>query len=245
VDQLYESKRLLIRSIVSQWFGHFVSPKNWVDIWLIVGLANYLTGFGVSKIFGENEYKYRLKRDMIRACQLDTTQPPLYPGDVKEWMKFVDASEFTDFVLSRHPLTVDPLLVQHFHPDDEWGSVRSEFLMVKSPLIFHMLNKRLGKGNLQKTMNKIMFSAISGDLNGLSTTHFFKVARKVSGRSDMKIFADQWVYGSGCPKFEFAYHFNRKKMVVEVKFRQSTTSHGYERVTPLFVVGLICCFGIF
>jgi transcription initiation factor TFIID subunit 2 len=55
-------------------------------------------------------------------------------------------------------------------------------------------------------------------VNGLSTNHFFKIARKVSGKSDLKNFADQWVYGSGSPKFQLTYNFNKRRMVVEVRY---------------------------
>lgn len=59
---------------------------------------------------------------------------------------------------------------------------------------------------------------MSGDLaNGISTNNFFKIARKVSGKTDLKNFADQWVYGSGLPKFQLTYNFNKRRMVVEVR----------------------------
>lgn len=29
IDQTYETQRILISSIATQWFGHYVSPKNW------------------------------------------------------------------------------------------------------------------------------------------------------------------------------------------------------------------------
>ncbi|KAJ3093127.1 hypothetical protein HK102_007966 [Quaeritorhiza haematococci] len=121
--------------------------------------------------------------------------------------------------------SIDPMLLQHFDPEDQWSSMRSEFISLKAPVVLYMLDKRIGRGNLQKVINKIMVSAMSGELpNGLSTHHFFKIAKKVSGKMELKAFADQWVYGCGVPKFIFNYTFNRKRMMVEFKFRQENVN---------------------
>ncbi|RKO92683.1 Bromodomain-containing protein [Blyttiomyces helicus] len=161
---------------------------------------------------------------MIRTCELDTNQPPLYP------------------IVAPNPLTVppqlrmiDPLLHKHWDPNDAWASLRAEFLTLKSPLVLQMLGTRMGKGLLQKAIGKLCLSALSGELpSGISTHHFLKVARKVSGKMELKQFADQWIYGSGCPRFLFRYHFNRKKMVIEFRFRQENTNAGSLGCTPKF-----------
>ncbi|KAI8854791.1 Bromodomain-containing protein [Chytridium lagenaria] len=60
---------------------------------------------------------------------------------------------------------------------------------------------------------------MSGELQlGISTQSWLKVCRKVSEKTELRQFADQWIYGSGCPKFAIKYKFNRKKMMVEVNF---------------------------
>ncbi|KNC99010.1 uncharacterized protein SPPG_05960 [Spizellomyces punctatus DAOM BR117] len=204
IDQTYETMRLLCRALVTQWFGHYIVPKTWADTWLTVGLTNYIVGLFLERFLGKNEYKFRLKKDMQRVCELDVNQPPVYP-------------------------------TTHFHPDDDWASVRSEFLSLKSPIILYMLERRMGKGMLQKMVNKILLSAAAGELpNGLSTHHFLRVARKLTGKLELKTFADQWIYGSGCPRFSFKYNFNRKKMMVEFKFRQENTNGGIVGSTPKF-----------
>jgi len=94
-----------------------------------------------------------------------------------------------------------------------------------------MLNKRLGKGILQKVITKITNSFEQGEIPfGLSTHHFLKVCRKLSKDIDLKEFADQWIYGTGIPKFYFTHHFNRKRMTVEFKFRQESTSNWGKKI---------------
>ncbi|KAJ3115129.1 hypothetical protein HDU96_001141 [Phlyctochytrium bullatum] len=120
---------------------------------------------------------------------------------------------------------VDPLLFHKFPEDDSWLSLRTEFVSLKAPLVIYMLDRRMGKGYLHKAINKVMVSAISGELQaGLSTQYWLKLCRKLSEKSDLRIFADQWIYGSGCPKFTIRYKFNRKKMMVEVNFKQENTN---------------------
>ncbi|TPX68903.1 hypothetical protein SpCBS45565_g02812 [Spizellomyces sp. 'palustris'] len=225
IDQTYETMRLLCRALVTQWFGHYIVPKTWADTWLTVGLTNYIVGLFLERFLGKNEYKFRLKKDMQRVCELDVNQPPVYPTTVAP----------DDPSSDEQPTMIDPLVLQHFHPDDDWASVRSEFLSLKSPIILYMLERRMGKGMLQKMVNKILLSAAAGELpNGLSTHHFLRVARKLTGKLELKTFADQWIYGSGCPRFSFKYNFNRKKMMVEFKFRQENTNGGIVGSTPKF-----------
>lgn len=132
---------------------------------------------------------------MELCCSLDVNRPPLY----------------------------NLALPSPLDPED------LEFIELKAPLVLYMLDKRMCKGGatlgLSRVIPKILVSAISGELvnNALGTHYFMRLCRKVSG-FDTKTFADQWVYRSGCPKFQFSFHFNRKKMVVEFYMRQENTN---------------------
>lgn len=133
---------------------------------------------------------------MELCCELDVNRPPLY----------------------------NPALPSPLDADD------LEFIELKAPLVLYMLDKRICKLGatlgMSRVIPKIRVSAISGELvqNALSTHFFLRLCRKVSG-FDTKTFADQWIYRSGCPKFTFSFHFNRKKMVVEFYMRQENTNH--------------------
>ncbi|KAI8388692.1 Bromodomain-containing protein [Radiomyces spectabilis] len=195
IDQIYHTRRMLSLGLARQWFGIHIVPKSWPDTWLVCGLSNLMGSLFIKRHLGNNEYRLRMKRDMELCCSLDVNRPPLY----------------------------NPALPIPLDPED------LDFLELKAPLVLHMLDKRMCKGGgtlgLSRVIPKILVSAMSGELpqNAISTHYFMKLCRKVSG-FDTKSFADQWVYKSGCPKFTFSFHFNRKKMVVEIFMRQENSN---------------------
>lgn len=121
------------------------------------------------------------------------------------------------------PPVYNPALPYPLDPED------LDFIELKAPLVIYMLDKRMCKGGgtlgLSRVLPKILVSAMSGELaqNAISTHYFLRLCRKVSG-FDTKVFAEQWIYRSGCPKFTFSFHFNRKKMVVEIFMHQENTN---------------------
>lgn len=228
IDQVFETRRILARALISQWFGHYIVSKSWVDTWLITGLIRYLTELFIRKTLGKNEFRFHLRKSMHRVTQLDVRQAPLCPISMSP----------SDLTLLQSPrLLIDPILLDQFTAEDEWSSPRAEFIGLKAPLVLYMLDRRLGKGVFQKIVNKLMVEAISGELpSGLSTQYFLKMTRKVSGgKIDVKMFADQWIYGSGVPVFVFTYHLNRKRMMVEFKLRQFSTNQGQEGCASRFM----------
>lgn len=197
IDQVYETRLCLGHALASQWMGVNIQPKTWSDLWLVNGLGLYITGLLMRKIFGNNEYRFRLKRDMDRVIELDQgTMPPV---------------------------------CQPQHPDPPDAHALA-FINLKAPLIMHILDRRLGKSGtslgLSRVLPKVFLSAISGEMvnNALSTHAFLRTCRKVSG-IDPRSFAEQWIYGSGCPTFGFSASFNRKKMAVEIQMRQDAPAY--------------------
>ncbi|KAI8323666.1 Bromodomain-containing protein [Martensiomyces pterosporus] len=196
IEQVYETRRCLGLAIAQQWFGTYITPETWSDYWLVVGLAGFAASLFVKHNLGNNEHRYRLKRDMTRLCHADVNQRPIsYPDQ--------------------------PPVVR---PD------QIAFMQLKAPIILYMLDKRMMKGGmslgLHRIVPKILVAAMSGDLgasNAVGTGWFLKMCRKVSG-IDLKVFADQWIHGTGCPVFHFSYAFNRKKLVVEITMHQESTN---------------------
>ncbi|KAI0323074.1 hypothetical protein OF83DRAFT_1234654 [Amylostereum chailletii] len=192
IDQVYETRQVLSHALACQWAGINILPKTWSDLWLVNGLGLYITALFLRKLFGNNEYRFRLKKDMERAVEWDNgSMPPIC-----------------------QPLVYDP-------PDASF----LPFVNLKAPLVLHILDRRLGKSGtslgLSRVLPKLFLSAISGEMpnNALSTHAFLRTCRKVSS-VDLRSFADQWIYGSGCPSFGFTATFNRKKMAVEITMRQ-------------------------
>ncbi|TBU50053.1 hypothetical protein BD309DRAFT_996445 [Dichomitus squalens] len=197
IDQVYETRHSLCHALACQWIGINIQQKMWSDTWLVNGLGLYITGLFMRKLFGTNEYRYRLKKDMERVIELDGgSMPPIC-----------------------QPQSLDP-------PD----GTNISFINLKSPLVLHILDRRLGKSGtslgLSRVLPKLFLSAISGEMaNNLISTHsFLRMCRKVSG-IDPRSFAEQWIYGSGCPTFGFSASFNRKKMAVEITMRQDAPAY--------------------
>ncbi len=70
-----------------------------------------------------------------------------------------------------------------------------------------------------------MVSAMSEELaRGMSTSQFLRTARKICAKVEIKSFAEIWIYGAGCPRFNIRFSFNKKKMVAEFKFIQESTN---------------------
>ncbi|KAI9479594.1 hypothetical protein BDB00DRAFT_173553 [Zychaea mexicana] len=195
IDQTYNTRRVLSLALARQWFGIHIVQKSWPDAWLVYGLSNLMGAYFIKRHLGNSEFRLRMKRDMELCCTLDVNRPPLY----------------------------NPALPSPLDPED------LEFIDLKAPLVLYMLDRRICKAGttlgLARVISKLLVSAISGELvhNALSTHNFLKLCRKLSG-VDTKTFADQWIYRSGCPKFTFSFHFNRKKMVVEFYMSQENSN---------------------
>lgn len=134
----------------------------------------------------------------MRVCQLDSNRPPL----------------------------CNALMTCPYDPQD------MQFMNIKAPIVLYMINKQMVKSGkshgLFRVIPEIIRATMSGEFgvgNSLSTHWFLRCCRKMS-KVDFKSFAEQWIYGSGCPKFTFTYSFNRKKMVVEINMVQTTTNDG-------------------
>ncbi|OBZ68561.1 Transcription initiation factor TFIID subunit 2 [Grifola frondosa] len=192
IDQVFETRHCLSHALACQWVGINIQQKTWSDTWLVNGLGLYIAGLFIRKLFGNNEYRFRLKKDMERVLEMDNgSMPPMC-----------------------QPQNTEPPDVSNL-----------PFINLKAPLVLHILDRRLGKSGtslgLSRVLPKVFLSAISGELpnNAISTHSFLRTCRKVSG-IDPRAFAEQWIYGSGCPTFGFSATFNRKKMAVEISMRQ-------------------------
>ena len=221
VDQVYHSRYYLSFAIGTQWFGHYLTGACWDDSWLIIGLCRVLAYMFMRKLYGHNEYKFRLAKDTERICLIDVRMPPLCSVnvDAKKELLVGKGKNFNE----QFDIFNDPC------------SLRAEVLHLKSGLVLLMMEKRFGKQLLAKLVSKFLMSQMSGELNmGLGTIDFLKMSRKISGHLEIKEFADQWIYGSGCPIFTTSYNFNRKKMVIELKIGQRSSNEGMSGATSKF-----------
>lgn len=100
-----------------------------------------------------------------------------------------------------------------------------EFMKLKAPLVFFILNQRLVKASGRNGVNRI-FWRLFLDLkvgkienNEIDTERFLRICERV-GHAKLDAFFQQWVFGSGCPVFRVGQKFNKKKLVVEMNIQQ-------------------------
>jgi transcription initiation factor TFIID subunit 2 len=111
-----------------------------------------------------------------------------------------------------------------------------EFITLKAPVVLYILNQRLTKPanstGLQKVITKVLLDAMSGDAVSLSTSAFLRKCEKY-GHMRLDAFANQYIFGTGVPKFQVSQRFNRKKMVIEVILKQaSMTARPARKLSP-------------
>ena len=154
-------------------------------------------------LLGNNEYRFRMKKDCDRLCHWDIGMPPLYQAGRDE------------------PL--DPQLLS--------------FVNLKAPLVLYLLDRRLCKMGaslgLGRVIPKVFLQAITGEMsnNALGTHSFLRTCKKVSS-ADLRLFMDQWINGSGCPRFICTATFNRKKLLIEMHVHQESPAHLYAQAQP-------------
>lgn len=74
IDQTYKTRYKLAFACAMQYFGMFIGPKVWEDLWIFYGLAGYLAGLFIQKIHGNNEYRYGLLKVLFFQCPFLSTQ---------------------------------------------------------------------------------------------------------------------------------------------------------------------------
>lgn len=207
IDQNLVLRHTLSAAIAKQWAGISIIPRTVADTWIVNGLALYIHSLCLKHILGNNEYRFRLKRDIDRCVRIDQGEhgPLCVPGSA----------------------TID-----------------LDFCNLKAPLVLHILDRHIVNTGtslgLSRVIPRIFLAALSDDLgigNSLSTSHFFRLCRKTTGL-DLGPFADQWVFGSGCPHFRIHTHFVRKKFVVELTVTQNGPAEPALHRTPFFAGSL-------
>jgi len=191
IDPINPATKSLTYALTAQWSGVSMIPKDWQDLWVVIGIAYYMTGTFLKKLTGNNEYRFRLKKDAEKICELDVGRKSLYS---QGWELPLTPSDF-------------------------------DFIALKAPLVLYILDRRLTKSSgslgLSRVIPKVLLQSLCGDLsNGaLSTAHFTRQCEKL-GHAKLESFFQQWVYGTGFPRFEIAQRFNKKKLIVEMTIRQ-------------------------
>ena len=203
IDPAQEVMRKLVHAIASQWSGINIIPETLADTWVTVGMAQYMTDLFMRDLCGNNEYRYRIRKQADRVFELDRERPSMYD-------------------MGNH-LHVDPSLYK--------------FLSLKAPIVLFILDRRIhksaGVSKMPGIIGRLLTRARTGDLvnNAISTDMFSKTVERFFHAS-IKDFADQWIFGAGCPHFKAFQRFNKKKLVVEMQITQVTTNASDKELDP-------------
>ncbi|KAK4058342.1 hypothetical protein OIO90_000500 [Microbotryomycetes sp. JL221] len=211
IDQAYETRHVLAHALAVQWSGINLIARTPSDSWLVVGLALYLTSLFIKTVWGNNEFRFRLKKDILRCVSQD---------------------------VQREPISVPARLTQPEPAQLQFIALKAP--LVLHILDKHLRNSGTSLG-LDKVIPKLFLDAITGELgstpatqNTLSTNSFMRLCRKACGTSmdSLRSFFDQWVYGSGCPTFIISAMFNRKRMAVEISIKQECLAYNWANMAP-------------
>ncbi|KAI0517139.1 hypothetical protein F5B22DRAFT_605030 [Xylaria bambusicola] len=193
IDTEIETTRTLVYSLASQWFGVNIVPNTKADIWLVVGIAWYMTDYFMKALCGNNTFRFRMKTMADRLVEIDVKRPSLQ--DMGEHL-YLGSFE-VDFMNLKAPLV---LFILDRRLSKSSGSAG----------ISRIISRMVSKANTSTQANDDV----------LPSDSFRKACEKV-GSTRLESFWNQWVIGAGCPRFDVFQRFNKKKLCVEMTVRQT------------------------
>jgi Peptidase family M1 domain len=183
-EEVFYSEILETHEVAHQWWGNLVLPVSYHDDWLIESLANYSALLLLERRKGVKALDDVL--DEYRTHLLTKTGT----GRTLE---------------SAGPIIWGYRLESSLTPD-AWRTVTYE----KGTWIIHMLRRRLGDEKFLALLREI-----SSHHHSISTQEFRELARQYAPKSpdpDLKIFFDNWVYGTGLPAVKLSYTWRGAKL---------------------------------
>ncbi|KND91065.1 Transcription initiation factor TFIID subunit 2 [Tolypocladium ophioglossoides CBS 100239] len=192
IDTEIDVTRKIVFTLTYQWIGINMIPNTRNDLWLVLGVAHYMTDLFMKKICGNNEHRFRMKIMADKLVQVDVDRPSLWD----------------------------------LGPNLHLGESEMDFMALKAPVVFFILDKRMIKASgghgltriLQKFLTKAQIE--SSDKSTILDTEKFRLTCEKGLRYRLETFWNQWVYGSGCPRFDVKAKFNKKRLCVELTLNQ-------------------------
>jgi hypothetical protein len=183
-EETFYSELLETHEVAHQWWGNLVVPASYHDDWLIESLANYSALLLLERRKGVKALVAVL--DDYRTHLLTKTDT----GRTLE---------------SAGPIIWGSRLESSLAPD-AWRAVTYE----KGTWIIHMLRRRLGDEKFLALLREV-----SSHHHSISTEEFRALASQYAPKSpdaDLKIFFDNWVYGTGVPAVKLSYSWRGAKL---------------------------------
>lgn len=200
IDGIEDITRKLVHALATQWIGIDLVPAQATDIWVIVGLAYFMTDIFMRKLCGRNDYRYRQKLAADKVVKLDVGRPCLRDlGSI---------------------LNIDPLQL-------EFMALKAPLVLF---ILDQRMLKGGSLTGVSRVISKLFLNAKVGDFtNGaLDTAYFIKQCERI-GHTKLESFFSQWIDGAGCPTFRISQRFNKKKLVVEMSIQQVQSERSDDR----------------
>jgi transcription initiation factor TFIID subunit 2 len=193
IDTELEVTRQIVHTLAAQWSGINMIANTRRDLWIVIGIAYYMTDLFMKRLCGNNDYRFRMKEMADRLVDLDMNRPSLHDlGDILHLGDFE-----VDFMALKAPLVL--------------------FILDKR------LNKANTQTNLTRILSRMLYKANIRDKEAdyiYNSESFRKLCEKM-GKYKLESFWKQWVYGAGCPRFNVYQRFNKKRLCVEMTIYQT------------------------
>ncbi|KAH9893046.1 hypothetical protein F4778DRAFT_749413 [Xylariomycetidae sp. FL2044] len=193
IDTEVETTRILVHALASQWFGINIIPNTKSDIWLVVGIAWFMTDLFMRFLCGKNEFMFRMKIMSDRIVELDIKRPSLH--DLGEHL-YLGSFE-VDFMNLKAPLVLFILDARLSKTSGAAG-------------ISRIISRMVSKANTSDSATDVI----------LGSDAFRKACEKI-GNQRLENFWNQYIIGAGCPRFQVFQRFNKKRLCVEMTVRQT------------------------
>lgn len=203
IDPELDVTRKVVHTLASQYFGVFINPNELTDTWIVVGLAYYMTDMYIRKLAGNNYYRFQMRVLAEHLTQVDHGRPALHD-------------------LGRHLAL---------------GDFEMQFMALKAPLVMFILDRRLMKSSNSSGVTRVISQRVRDAMQSpdtgfakdyLVSSEQFRRQCEKKGRLRLEEFWDQWVRGSGCPRFHVTQRFNKKRLEVEVTVIQNQVKWSQE-----------------
>uniref|UniRef100_A0A914KVE5 Transcription initiation factor TFIID subunit 2 n=1 Tax=Meloidogyne incognita TaxID=6306 RepID=A0A914KVE5_MELIC len=226
LDTVQHMRQILAKAVAQQFFGCFVTSKDFSEIWLIGAISSFMTGIFVERFFGTCEFLFQVQKFLKDSCEYESRFGPI---------TLRSKSEEVDESSSDRSL---PELCSLLY---------LETLFKRGHLILRMLDKRLPKEQFIKVFQRILSIGMQNTQNLnkpaewsqllISTRSFMGIVTDVTGQ-EFPSFIEQWIDVGGHVEFHVSHAFNRKRNVIELELRQAVpTPIGCQRYAgPLTII---------
>jgi aminopeptidase N len=183
-EETFYSELLETHEVAHQWWGNLVVPASYHDDWLIESLANYS-----ALLLLERRKGVKALDDVLNDYRTDL-------------LTKTGAGRTLE---SAGPIIWGYRLESSLAPDG-WRAVTYE----KGTWIIHMLRRRLGDEKFLALLREV-----ASHHHSISTEEFRELASQYAPKSPdsgLKIFFDNWVYGTGVPTVKLSYSWGGAKL---------------------------------